>query len=346
MVTLAPPRELDELDRRIVAALQVNGRASWRHIAEVLGEPFRTVTRRGLALLESSVVRVAGLVTLGPTHVVEIQCEPARLGAIAESLAGDPDATFIYAVTGPTRLVMEVAARPGRLAALVLEELPALDGVVQVDASPVMEYFRTVAEWHPGPITQAEVDELQEVAPPQSRPSASLALDDVDSALVRLLVADGRVPMAELCGAVELSAPAVRRRLNALFEQGNLSVRAIVEPSDIGLPIEAVVWIRTAPNDVTEVGGLVAAEPGVRYAVMAMGEFQLMVNVTLADLNELRDFVTTSRWAARAQAMRSSLVVHAYKRGGVRMAGRPSPAQPHPARPTQPSPSPDQPASF
>ncbi|WP_415856892.1 Lrp/AsnC family transcriptional regulator [Sinomonas sp. G460-2] len=322
MVTTAPPRELDELDRRIVAALQVNGRASWRRIADVLGEPFRTVTRRGLALLESGTVRVAGLVTLGPTHVVEVQCEPSRLAAIAESLAADPDATFLYAVTGPTRLVMEVQARPGRLSTLVLEELPALDGVVQVDASPVMEYFRTVAEWHPGPITQSEVEELHDVPTPQLRPSASLVLDDVDSALVRMLVADGRVPMAELCDAVELSAPAVRRRLASLFEEGNLSVRAIVEPADIGLPIEAVVWIRTAPNEVAEVGSLVAAEPGVRYAVMAMGEFQLMVNVTLASLSELRDFVTSSPWAARALALRSSLVVHAYKRGGVRMPGR------------------------
>ncbi|MEA5455642.1 Lrp/AsnC family transcriptional regulator [Sinomonas sp. JGH33] len=322
MVTPTPARELDELDRRIVAALQVNGRASWRRIAEVLGEPFRTVTRRGIALLESGTVRVAGLVTLGPTHLVEVQCEPARLAGIAEALAADPDANFLYALTGPTRLIMEVQARPGRLSTLVLEELPALDGVVQVDASPVMEYFRTVAEWHPGPISQAQVEALQEVAPPQTRPSASIVLDDVDAKLVSLLISDGRVPTSELCDAVGLSAPAVRRRLSTLFEIGALSVRAIVEPDDIGLPIEAVVWIRTSPTEVAEVGKLVAAEPGVRYAVMAMGEFQLMANVTLASLNDLRGFVTSSAWASRALALRSSLVVHAYKRGGVRMAAR------------------------
>ncbi|MDQ4501556.1 Lrp/AsnC family transcriptional regulator [Sinomonas sp. ASV322] len=320
MVTPAPARELDELDRRIVAALQVNGRASWRRIAEVLGEPFRTVTRRGIALLESGTVRVAGLVSLGPTHLVEVHCEPARFAEIAEALAADPDANFIYALTGPTRLVMEVQARPGRLSTLVLEELPTLEGVVQVDASPVMEYFRTVAEWHPGPISQEQVEALQEVAPPQSRPSPSFVLDEIDSTLVALLVADGRVPTSELCDAVRLSAPAVRRRLSGLFEDGRLTVRAIVEPSDVGLPIEAVVWIRTSPTEVAEVGRLVAAEPNVRYAVMAMGEFQLMVNVTLPSLNELRDFVTASAWASRALALRSSLVVRAYKRGGVRMA--------------------------
>ncbi|MFC8522331.1 Lrp/AsnC family transcriptional regulator [Pseudarthrobacter sp. NPDC057230] len=319
MVMNASSREFDELDRRIVGALQVNGRASWRRIAEVLGESFSTVTRRGMGLLESGTVRVAGLVTLGPTHLVEVQCEPARLAGIAEVLAKDPDANFLYALTSPTRLLFEVKARPGRLSSLVLKELPALSGVTQVNAWPIMEYFRTVAEWHPGPLTVKETAALQEVIPPTSLLSATAVLDDVDSRLVRLLVEDGRVPVAELSAAVGLSAPVVRRRLNALFEAGNLSVRAIVEPADIGLPVEAVIWVRTAPADVAAVGHLLSSESCVRYAAMALGEFQLIANVTLAGLNELRAFLMESEWAQHALAVRSSLIVRAYKRGGVCM---------------------------
>jgi DNA-binding Lrp family transcriptional regulator len=139
---------------------------------------------------------------------------------------------------------------------------------------------------------------------------------------VQLLVADGRVPVAELAETVGLSAPAVRRRLNTLLEVGNLSVRAIVEPADIGLPIEAVIWVRTAPAEVADVGHLLGAEPCVRYAAMALGEFQLVANVTVPGLNELRTFLLESPWAERALAVRSSLVVRAYKRGGTRMPER------------------------
>ena len=153
-------------------------------------------------------------------------------------------------------------------------------------------------------------------------PNDSLFLDDVDTRLVQLLVEDGRVPVADLGEAVGLSAPAVRRRLNTLFEQDTLTVRAIVEPADIGLPIEAVIWVRTAPTDVAEVGRLLGGEAAVRYAAMALGEFQIMANVTLPSLNELRDFLLESPWAGRALAVRSSLVVRAYKRGGVRMPER------------------------
>lgn len=317
---LTPAHELDDLDRRIVAALQVNGRASWRRIAEVLGEPFRTVTRRGTALLESGAVRIAGLVSLAATHLVEVHCEPSRLVAIAETLAEGPDVTFLYALTGPARILMEVQESPGRLSALVLEEIPGIEGVTQVDASPVLEYYRTVADWHPGPITAAEVEALQETIPPGTRRPLAGLLDDIDQTLVNLLVEDGRVPTSELGEAVSLSAPAVRRRLTALLEEGVLSVRAIVEPVDIGLPVEAVIWIRTAPTAVAEVGRLVSSEAGVRYAAMTMGEFQLMVNVTLAGLDDLRRFITASEWASQALAMRTSVVVGSYKRGGVRTA--------------------------
>jgi hypothetical protein len=40
-------RLLDPRERRIVVALQLDGRSSWRRIAEVLDEPERTVARRG-----------------------------------------------------------------------------------------------------------------------------------------------------------------------------------------------------------------------------------------------------------------------------------------------------------
>jgi DNA-binding Lrp family transcriptional regulator len=55
---MSSPPLLDELDRRIVGALQIDGRASWRRIAEVLGEPERTIARRGSAL--ASGFRVVG----------------------------------------------------------------------------------------------------------------------------------------------------------------------------------------------------------------------------------------------------------------------------------------------
>jgi hypothetical protein len=63
--------ELTELDRRIIVALQHDGRASWRAIAEMVGGTVATVTRRGQHLLSSGVARIAVLPALGSEGPVD-----------------------------------------------------------------------------------------------------------------------------------------------------------------------------------------------------------------------------------------------------------------------------------
>ena len=52
---------LSDLERQIIVALQVDGRATWRKIARVIGEPERTVARYGSALLEQGKVKIAAI---------------------------------------------------------------------------------------------------------------------------------------------------------------------------------------------------------------------------------------------------------------------------------------------
>src|SRR5690625_4573506 len=51
--------DIDDTDRLIAAALQVNGRASWGEISRALDLPERTVARRGQQLLDRGLVRVS-----------------------------------------------------------------------------------------------------------------------------------------------------------------------------------------------------------------------------------------------------------------------------------------------
>jgi DNA-binding Lrp family transcriptional regulator len=52
------PGGFDALDRKIIAALQADGRASWTEIAERTGTSVATATRRGQSLFAAGVVRV------------------------------------------------------------------------------------------------------------------------------------------------------------------------------------------------------------------------------------------------------------------------------------------------
>ena len=50
---------------------------------------------------------------------------------------------------------------------------------------------------------------------------------------------------------------------------------------------------------------------------MTMGDHQLVVDVAVESLDELRRFLTEQPWAAAVESMRSSPVLAAYKRSGI-----------------------------
>ncbi|WP_204367137.1 Lrp/AsnC family transcriptional regulator [Nocardiopsis salina] len=108
-------RALDGLEQRIAAALQVDGRASWRSIAAVLAEPERTVARRGSAMLASGAVAVVGILPHADAAVLRVSCSPGTARTATESLAQRSDCTFAYMTTGATDCVAELMFESGRL---------------------------------------------------------------------------------------------------------------------------------------------------------------------------------------------------------------------------------------
>lgn len=307
--------ELDDLDRRIVAALQVDGRASWRRIAEVIDVPFSTVTRRGSALLASGAVRVVAIPASLQTAIMEVTTTPQRFDAVARALASRPDTLFVYALSAPSRIIVEERLNHGSLARTVLEEIPAIDGVTGVLAAPVLDYYRTLTSWMPGLLSASEVGELNENFG-RRRSMGAAPESAVDLRMQAILQRDGRASVAEIAAEVNQSESAVRRRLAALVNS-RVDVRAVIAPALLGFQVSAFVWIRVAPSAVERVAHQILESPYVRYAVMTMGDHQLVVDVAVESLDELRRFLTEQPWATAVESMRASPVLAAYKRSGV-----------------------------
>lgn len=59
---------VDELDRRVIAALQLNGRAPWSAVARWVGASETTAQRRYAALRERGLLRVTGTLELDRTE--------------------------------------------------------------------------------------------------------------------------------------------------------------------------------------------------------------------------------------------------------------------------------------
>lgn len=309
---------LDELDLGIIGALQVDGRASWRKIADALDASFTTVTRRGNALLESHTVRIAAMENLGATFLVELDGDPTSLQRAAERLAQDQDIIFLYHLSSPSRLIMEVHARTGKLERMSLVELPSLEGISKVSVSPVLEYFRTVRNWTPKLLSDPS-RKLLEPAEASEVPHPQRELDSEAEAIIEELVRNGRLTSSELASITGIAEPKARRLVNSLLASGAIDVRAIVEPGLVGFGVEAIVWIRVMPNHVSGVGKSLSEDPSVRYAVMSVGKDQIVANTAFKDLQGLRSFLSESEWVGNVYSMSSSLVIRGYKRGGVVM---------------------------
>ncbi|MCG7203690.1 Lrp/AsnC family transcriptional regulator [Streptomyces arenae] len=310
---------LDALDRRIVAALQVDGRAGWSTVARVLGESERTVARRGRRLLAERLVTVAALVATGETVVVRFDCSPDTVVTAARAVALRPDSIFTYLLSGAGDCVAELQCPADRLAALTLDDLPRLPGLTARAVTPVLRYHRTVRGWQPGILTPDEVAGLHRF-PDRDDLSASApeaVLDPDERKIVAALAADGRRPYEELAALAGMSEATARRRVEALLQAGVISIRASVDPALLGLPVEALLWLRTRPDAIERIGTLAARDPLVRYAAVVTGEHQLLVHVTQPSRAALLDCLGNADWMREATAAETQLVIRALKRSGT-----------------------------
>ena len=117
-----------------------------------------------------------------------------------------------------------------------------------------------------------------------SRPS--VAIDEIDKAIIRELQLDGRMPYAKLGPAVGLSQAAVRQRVQRLIEHGVMQVVAVTDPLMLGFGLEAMVGVEVE-GDIRAVAAKLAKVDEVSYVVVTSGRFDLLVEVVCRDNEQL-----------------------------------------------------------
>jgi Lrp/AsnC family transcriptional regulator for asnA, asnC and gidA len=118
-------------------------------------------------------------------------------------------------------------------------------------------------------------------------------LDKVDRAIIRLLMEDGRMSIAEIARrAGGTSARSVRYRLDRLLKDGVIQVSAITHPRKVGFDVMADVWIEIEPGRVLGVAHRMAEFQQVSYVGCSTGEKDLSIQVYARDNADLYRFVT------------------------------------------------------
>ena len=147
---VAPLRRVDDVDRRIIEALQQNGRESFRGIAVRVGVSEATVRTRYGRLTSEGILQVVAV-----TNPLGLGFEQALVGvktsgppsAVADEISQWPEADYVVVTAGQFDVVVEVVAS-GRTELLeITNRIRALDGVVSTETFLYLEMWKQLYDW-------------------------------------------------------------------------------------------------------------------------------------------------------------------------------------------------------
>ncbi|MBV9661290.1 MAG: Lrp/AsnC family transcriptional regulator, partial [Acidimicrobiales bacterium] len=121
---------VDDLDRKILHALYIDGRAPFNRLATVLGTSEQTVARRYRRLNQSGALRVVAQLDrarLGQSDwALRIRCPPNTTMPLAKALATRRDVSWVQLTSGGTEIFCTVRGGDERRRTdLLLDQLPS-----------------------------------------------------------------------------------------------------------------------------------------------------------------------------------------------------------------------------
>lgn len=321
---------MDEADRRIAVALQVNGRASWLQVARAVGISESTVARRAQRMIRDEQIRVAAIADpvrcgFGYWVLLQIKCQVGAGLQVAHALADRPDVRYVAVVTGTYDLIVELIV-PSRqyLAWVLLEQLPEIRGIQETTTRTVLRNFKMAYDW--------SRDLLGEDASLLERRTESTAnttvdgvgetraLDAVDRRLYELLLENGRESYSRLALEVGISESMARRRVEVLWERGCIKFATLVDPELLEYNAECICWVRVDLSRLEQAAELLSSRREVRYLSATIDHSDLICDVILRSQEDLYEFCTgTLSNLPGLQEVDVSLKLHTVKQAYIRL---------------------------
>lgn len=290
---------LDALDGKILHALQLSPRASFRRIADVVDAPEQSVARRYRKLHRSGVVRVVGLVNpqvYGECQwVVRVHAKPDDLPRLADALVRRPEVTHANVLSGWTELVCIVRAPLGETKDGILQRLPRTSAVLRLEVDLILRVFGEPASapWtaYGHTLDAGQAASIQQNDETEQRSTSPAAPNEEDQPLFSALAADGRAPHLRLAEHTGWSSARVKRRIAALEASATLAFDVDLLPDRLGFNVNAMLWLTMPPRHLAAVAEEIAAHREIASVVAVSGRNNLLAVVICRDVDDLYRYV-------------------------------------------------------
>jgi DNA-binding Lrp family transcriptional regulator len=299
-IATSEPPALDAVDRRLMHALGVNARASFRVIASVLGISEQTAARRYRKLRETGVLRVLLLPAPDPAdrgQLVRLEIQPQSVRTIADVLARRPDVSYLRLMNAGAEILFGVRARArSERDFLLLDQLPRTGRVLRTTVYSLLHHFRTPgeADWagFPDRLSDDQRRQLEVGLQLQVPDQPLLRTDSSDQAIVDELALDGRATYARLAQVSGMSESAAARRLELLVHSGALYGDVDIAPEMLGYPAGATLYVNVSPSHVPTVGTLLAAHRETAFVAAVGGPANMIAAIRCRNVAEMYEYVT------------------------------------------------------
>ncbi len=119
-------------------------------------------------------------------------------------------------------------------------------------------------------------------------------IDQIDRAVIDLLMQDGRMPSSEIARNLGqgISERMVRYRIQRLVQGGVITINAIANRQALGYMVVADVFIEVETSQIRMVAERLAREECVSYVACSIGDRDVSIQVVARSNEEIYAFVT------------------------------------------------------
>ncbi|MEV0374537.1 AsnC family transcriptional regulator [Streptomyces sp. NPDC050636] len=293
---------LDTLDRALIHALHIDGRAPFSQIAAALDVSPQTVARRYRRLRTEASLRVVGLADphrAGQTQwLLRLTAAASTAQDLAHALGRRPDTSWVKLCSGGTEIVTISHTSTDATAdnSLLLRDIPRTANITAVSAHCLLHtYLGGPTSWRRRANTLSEGQQRllrrSEQAEAPDRPNPR-QLSESDDALLAALQKDGRASHSELAQATGWAPVTVARRLADLQAGGGVFFDVEVDAKLFGANTQALLWMSVRPAHLEHVATTLAGHDELAFVAATTGPTNLVAQALCSDPADLHHYLT------------------------------------------------------
>ena len=142
-------------------------------------------------------------------------------------------------------------------------------------------------------------------------------MDEIDAKLLRILSENADATATEMMAQVNLSIPAINKRISKLRQSGVIRQYTIlVDPDKVGKPIQAfILVVLQQPSGAGKLTEYIRSDPDILECYAVTGEYDYIIKVCARDVEQLEqklNLLKQQKGVAKSYTM-LSLMEHKYR---------------------------------